>query len=86
VAGHQLSEEERDRLWAAWTPAEVAERLWCVTAPWYVAAGWALDLFIGGIGREHDDLEIAVPRGRFGEIVAAFPSRAWCRRAAAMLV
>ena len=29
--------------------------------PWYVAAGWALDLFLGGGHREHEDLEIAVP-------------------------
>jgi hypothetical protein len=77
VTGRPLSDEECDRLWAAWTPAEVAQRLSSVTAPWYVAAGWALDLFIGGIGREHDDLEIAVPRGRFGEVVAAFPGFEW---------
>jgi hypothetical protein len=29
--------------------------------PWYVAAGWALELFTGDAAREHDDLEIAVP-------------------------
>jgi Aminoglycoside-2''-adenylyltransferase len=42
-----------------------------VQAPWYVAAGWAIDLFLGGEYREHDDLEIAVPRDRFHEIVEA---------------
>ena len=31
------------------------------SAPWYVAAGWALDLFLGRQTREHDDLEIGVP-------------------------
>jgi hypothetical protein len=36
-----------------------------------VAAGWALDLFLGGQRREHDDLEIAVPRDRFGEVEEA---------------
>jgi aminoglycoside-2''-adenylyltransferase len=71
VAGRRLSAAECDRLWAAWTPAEVAERLSNVTTRWYVAAGWALDLFIGGLGREHDDLEIGVPRTRFGQIVDA---------------
>ena len=51
-------------LWDAWTPNVAAERLRGVTAPWYVAAGWALDLFRGGQTREHEDLEIAVPAGR----------------------
>jgi hypothetical protein len=42
-----------------------------VRAPWCVAAGWAIDLFLGGQRREHDDLEIAVPRDRFGEVADA---------------
>jgi aminoglycoside-2''-adenylyltransferase len=42
-----------------------------VDAPWYVAAGWAIDLFLGGDHREHEDLEIAVPNNRFDEIVTA---------------
>ena len=37
-------------------------RLAGVQAPWYVAAGWAIDLFLGEERREHEDLEIAVPR------------------------
>ncbi len=45
--------------------------------PWYVAAGWALDLFIGAGTRAHDDLETGVPGARFGEIVAAFPDFEW---------
>jgi hypothetical protein len=43
----------------------------------YVAAGWALELFTGDAGREHDHLEIAVPAIRFGEIMAAFPGFEW---------
>ena len=57
--------------WDAWTPAEVAERLRGVSAPWYVLAGWALDLFIGRQTREHADLEIGVPADRFEEIRSA---------------
>ena len=57
--------------WQAWRPGEVAHRLAGVGAPWYVAAGWAIDLFLGGSYREHDDLEIAVPRDRFSEIAEA---------------
>jgi capsular polysaccharide biosynthesis protein len=57
--------------WDAWSPEQVTRVLAPVEAPWYVAAGWAIDLFLGGGYREHDDLEIAVPRDRFHEIVEA---------------
>lgn len=30
--------------------------------PWFIAGGWAVDLFLGEITRPHDDLEIAVFR------------------------
>jgi hypothetical protein len=58
-------------LWDAWRPEEVARRLAGVRAPWYVAAGWAIELFLGGHRREHEDLEIAVPNDRFDEFVDA---------------
>jgi RimJ/RimL family protein N-acetyltransferase len=64
--------------WDAWRPEQVARRLEHVGAPWYVAAGWAIDLFLGGTHREHEDLEIAVPDSRFDEIVAAFPELEFC--------
>lgn len=54
--------------WDAWRPEEVARRLTGVATPWYVAAGWAIDLFLGGQRREHGDLEIGVPRHGFDEI------------------
>jgi Aminoglycoside-2''-adenylyltransferase len=57
--------------WDAWHPEEVARRLAGIEAPWYVAAGWALELFLGEQRREHEDLEIAVPSERFAEVVAA---------------
>jgi hypothetical protein len=46
--------------------------------PWYVAAGWAIDLFLGGDHREHEDLEIAVPNARFDEIPTVFPELEFC--------
>jgi hypothetical protein len=57
--------------WDAWRPEEAARLLARVRAPWYVAAGWAIDLFLGAQQREHEDLEIAVPRDRFGEVAEA---------------
>ncbi|TCB88286.1 hypothetical protein E0H26_28540 [Micromonospora zingiberis] len=55
-----------------WKPIDVARRLVGTAVPWYVAAGWALDLFRGEQTREHHDIEIAVPVGRFPEIRERF--------------
>jgi aminoglycoside-2''-adenylyltransferase len=54
--------------WDPWRPEQAAELLGGVDLPWYVAAGWAIDLFLGGDWREHEDLEIAVPNTRFDEV------------------
>ncbi|KRD18057.1 hypothetical protein ASE48_24020 [Mycobacterium sp. Root265] len=77
MAGRILSEAEIDDAWRPWTPDEVARRLSSVTAPWCVAAGWALELFSDSAARPHHDLEIAVPAARFEEIEAALPGFAW---------
>ncbi|MBB5874333.1 hypothetical protein F4553_007767 [Allocatelliglobosispora scoriae] len=70
--GEELSPADIDALparWSGcWTPNEVARQLAGVTTPWYVAAGWALDLFLGAQTRQHGDLEIAVPAAGFPEI------------------
>lgn len=55
--------------WDAWRPADAHRALAGVDAPWYVAAGWSIDLFLGAQRREHEDLEIAVPSARFREFV-----------------
>ena len=55
-------------LWDAWRPEQAAALLAGVRTPWYVAAGWAIELFLGEQRREHEDLEIAVPREWFAEI------------------
>ncbi len=54
--------------WDPWRPEEAARLLAGVSAPWYVAAGWALDLFRGRQTREHGDLEIAVPAPDFSAV------------------
>jgi hypothetical protein len=59
--------------WDAWSPAVVAKRMTAVGMPWFVAGGWALDLFRGRPTRPHDDIEVAVPAERFAEIEACFP-------------
>src|SRR6266571_6237524 len=30
--------------------------------PWYIAGGWAIDLYIGHETREHDDIDVAILR------------------------
>jgi hypothetical protein len=57
--------------WDAWRPEEVSARLANGRAPWHVAGGWALDLFLGYQRRAHEDIEIEVPHGRFDQVVAA---------------
>jgi len=52
----------------AWSPSQAALALEGLAAPWAVAGGWALDLWLGGQSRDHEDLEIAVPSVFFSEI------------------
>ena len=51
--------------WRAWEPHEAAAHLAGVEVPWCVVGGWAVDLFVGARTREHEDLEIAIPRPCF---------------------
>ena len=62
--------EALDAQWSlSWTPSEIAQRLAGIPTPWYVAAGWALDLFRGRQTRQHADIEIAIPAARFPEVL-----------------
>ncbi|HEX2561557.1 nucleotidyltransferase domain-containing protein [Phenylobacterium sp.] len=54
----------------AWTPAEAAEKLSGLEAPWCVVGGWAIDLFLGRETRSHGDLEIAIAKSDLPEVRA----------------
>ena len=43
-------------------PLKVARLLAGFEKSWFVAGGWALDLFLGKVTREHKDIEIAIFR------------------------
>jgi hypothetical protein len=63
--------------WNAWRSTQLALRLQALEVPSAVAAGWAIDLFIGRESRTHDDLEIVVARTSFGAVRAALPELTW---------
>ena len=56
--------------WRPFRPDEAARRLAGLDVPWAVAAGWAIDLFVGRERREHEDLEVAIPAHAFGACAA----------------
>ena len=58
--------------WAPWFPVEVAQRLGGVTANWAVVGGWAIDLFLGEHSREHEDIEIELPRTELTAVLPCF--------------
>ena len=74
--GIELSPDQIDGLHAkwscSWTPNEVAQQLAGIRTPWYVAAGWALDLFLGRQTRLHGGIEIAIPDTSFPEVRQRF--------------
>ncbi|MEP6694101.1 MAG: amino acid transporter [Chloroflexota bacterium] len=48
--------------WETISLEEIKKLLGSVTAPWWIAGGTALDMFIGHETRKHDDIEVAVLR------------------------
>lgn len=48
-----------------WTPfsvAEAADRFAGFPGPWWIAGGWAIDLFVGKQTREHADIDVLILR------------------------
>lgn len=48
--------------WDALSPARVHALFKSFDAPWWIAGGWAIDLFLGRQTREHGDIDLAVLR------------------------
>jgi hypothetical protein len=76
-SGRPITADEIDQRWRPWSPADVQRRLGGVDVLWGVAAGWAIDLFIGEVTRAHDDIEITVPAAGFPAIVRALDDHEW---------
>jgi len=50
------------------TPRRVAALMAGFPRPWYLAGGWALDVWLRGVTRPHEDIEIAILRRDQDEI------------------
>ena len=61
--------------WQPWQPEEVAKLFSTLTVPWWIAGGWALDLFLGEQTREHEDIDVQFLRRDQQEVRAIF--RGW---------
>jgi hypothetical protein len=48
--------------WEPLAPEQVAQLMRGIDIPWWIAGGWALDLFVGRQTRAHNDIEISVYR------------------------
>jgi hypothetical protein len=44
--------------WQPWQPQQATQFFSQTTAPWWIAGGWAIDLFLGKQTREHQDIDI----------------------------
>lgn len=49
-------------VWQPWYPHEVARFFSSLVVPWWIAGGWALDLFLGAQTRDHDDIDVQILR------------------------
>ena len=49
-------------VWQPATPIEVVEWLAPLAEPWWIAGGWALDLFLGEMTRPHNDIDVGIFR------------------------
>lgn len=67
-------------VWQPWSPQEVARFFTRLAAPWWIAGGWAIDLFLGRQTREHEDIDIQFLRRDQHAVRALFG--AWDMQAA----
>lgn len=49
-------------IWRPWSPQAVAAFMAPLAGPWWIAGGWAIDLFLGRQTREHEDIDVQTLR------------------------
>ncbi len=58
--------------WQPWSPQDIAAFFAPCAAPWWIAGGWAIDLFLGRQTRPHEDVDVQVLRENQQEIRRLF--------------
>jgi hypothetical protein len=48
--------------WQPWNPDQTATFFAALHVPWWIAGGWALDLFLEKQTREHEDIDVLILR------------------------
>lgn len=56
---------------------KVASLLQDLSCEWYVCGGWAVDLFLGRVTREHKDVDVSIPRKSQLEVREYMSRRGW---------
>lgn len=67
--------------WQPWNPRDVAAFFASLAVPWWIAGGWAIDLFLERQTRAHEDVDVLVLREHQHEVRALFAD--WDMQAAA---
>jgi len=65
-----MSEPVANAVWRQTEPVEVQEWLHSLSVPWWIAGGWALDLFLGHVTRPHADIDVGIFRRDTGNAFA----------------
>lgn len=59
--------------WKPIEPMRAASWFRHVTVPWWIAGGWAIDLFVERVSREHEDLDVGVFSRDLSALRSALP-------------
>jgi hypothetical protein len=57
-----MTEPVKSAVWQSVRPAEVLDWFAPLSVPWWIAGGWALDLFLGQVSRPHGDIDVGILR------------------------
>lgn len=61
-------------IWEPLSPVEVAALFCDLRVPWWIAGGWAIDLFVGRTTRSHADIDVQILRDDQLTVQAALAS------------
>ncbi|MFT3799789.1 MAG: hypothetical protein QM766_01090 [Burkholderiaceae bacterium] len=59
--------------WDPASPGDAAAWFANVAAPWWIAGGWAIDIFLDRETRPHEDLDVSVLRPDVGQLIGSIP-------------